>query len=202
METPIKITPIPFNKADRVGNFKIWRSKSIVTYVPTQEEREKIKKESGGTRKAINKKYPIESVNISDMFGGWRISIPQTMEMFGYLTRLYSDWKNDLATDEERNNAFQGLRTLLSNMLYVTSVGNGYFHHGVEIVSAIYARPTILDESDEKHDFLINDVKRTCDEYKVWRAAYTAEMAKHEPTEQEMKQEAIAEEAAKQLDEK
>ena len=200
MEAKINFTAIPFNKAERVANFKLWRATTTLRREPTPEEREKVRKESNGKRKATVQTMKIETINISDLFGGWKITIPQTMEMFGYLTRLYSDWKDINATDEERNNAFQGLRTLLSNMLYVTSVGNGYFHHGVEIVSAIYARPTILDDNDEKHDFLINDVKRTCDEYRVWRAAYTAEMAKHEPTEQEMKQEDIAEEAVKVLE--
>lgn len=200
MEASINPMAIPFNKAERVSNFKIWRTKSTITRVPTPEEREEIKKKSNGTRKAKSVSYPIECIHISNLLGGWSISIPQSMEMFGYLTQLYADWKNEEKTKEERDGSFNALRTLLSNMLYVTSVGNGYFHHGVEIVSAIYARPTILDKKDEKHDYLINDVKRTCKEYQEWRAAYDAEMAKHEPTEEELKQDEIAEQASEVLD--
>ena len=201
MEATINATLIPFNHAERVGNFKLWRSKNTLNHVPTPEEREEVRQKSGGTRKATTVKYPVECINVSDLIGGWKISIPQTMEMFGFITTLYADWKNEEQTKEQRENSFQAMRTLLSNMLYVTSVGNGYFHHGVEIVAAIYARPTILQESDEKHDFLINDVKKTCADYQAWRAAYDAEMAKHEPTEEQLRQDEIADEAAKVLDE-
>ena len=69
MEASINPMDIPFNKAERVSNFKIWRTKSTITRVPTPEEREEIKKKSNGTRKAKSVSYPIECIHISNLLG-------------------------------------------------------------------------------------------------------------------------------------
>lgn len=67
---------IPFGKAARVGNWKLWRSNLIV-----------------GSGKD---KGSIECVNISDLDGCWLVRIPSTTQMFGSLCSHYATFDDNL----------------------------------------------------------------------------------------------------------
>ena len=58
---------IPFGKAVRIGNFKMWR-----------------------TKVKVDKKKTIEAIVVSDVEGLWKVQIPETYLMFRALTDLYS----------------------------------------------------------------------------------------------------------------
>lgn len=62
---------IPFVKPARVGNYKIWRTRTTL-----------------GKGKD---KYEVEQVCISDLDGVWQVRIPSTNVMFSAITGLYAD---------------------------------------------------------------------------------------------------------------
>ena len=61
---------IPFSKAVRVGNFKLWRSNYALVH---------------GKEKAI-----IECVNVSSIDGSWMVRIPSTSAMYGFICNQYA----------------------------------------------------------------------------------------------------------------
>ena len=58
---------IPFNRAVRIRNFKMWR-----------------------TRVNVGNKKTVEAIVISDLDGTWKVQIPETYLMFRALSDLYS----------------------------------------------------------------------------------------------------------------
>lgn len=62
---------IPFVKPARVGNYKIWRTKTTV-----------------GKGKD---KYDVEQICVSDLEGVWQVRIPETNVMFSAVSGLYAD---------------------------------------------------------------------------------------------------------------
>ncbi len=58
---------IPFNRAVRIRNFKMWR-----------------------TRVNVDNKKTVEAIVISDLDGTWKVQIPETYLMFRALSDLYS----------------------------------------------------------------------------------------------------------------
>lgn len=62
---------IPFVKPARVGNFKIWRTKTTI-----------------GKGKD---KYEVEQICVSDLEGFWQVRIPSTNGMFAAIAGLYAD---------------------------------------------------------------------------------------------------------------
>jgi len=62
---------IPFVKPARVGNYKVWRTKTTV-----------------GKGKD---KYDVEQICVSDLEGVWQVRIPSTNVMFSAITGLYAD---------------------------------------------------------------------------------------------------------------
>lgn len=165
---------IPFVKPVRVGNFKLWR-----------------------TRVDMGKKTTIEAINISDLDGAWCVRVPQTFEMFGLLTIAYQWINGNDAAERERGEAY--LRTMISNMFYVSSVSNGYYGQAVQMVSAIYADPALLTDKD-KNKQLKKEVDSLKKKYLAWREEYDKRMAQNEPTEKEAEQEEIAEQAMNVLE--
>lgn len=168
---------IPFGRPARIGNFRLW--KSAVTI---------------GKGKAKN---GIECINVSNLDGTWLVRIPQTFEMFGMLTVAYQ-WANSENTEERRRgDAF--IRTALSNMAYVSMVCNGFFHHGVEMIAAAYANPSLLQDTEEGKNF-IGDARGTVERFLAWREEYDKHVADNEPTDKDIRQEEFAEEAMDILD--
>ena len=168
---------IPFGRPARIGNFRLW--KSVVAI---------------GKGKA---KTGIECINVSNLDGTWLVRIPQTFEMFGMLTIAYQ-WANSENT-EERRRGDGFIRTALSNMAYVSMVCNGFFHHGVEMIAAAYANPSLLQDTEEGKNF-IEDAKGTVERFLAWREEYDKHVTDNEPTDQDIRQEEFAEEAMDILD--
>lgn len=168
-ETPVRI---PFGKPARLGNFRIWRSNLAVG---------KGKSKSG-----------VECINLSNLEGTWLVRIPQNYEMFGMLTIAYQWANSENAEERRRGDGF--IRTALSNMAYVSMVCNGFFHHGVEMVASAYANPDLLKDGERGLAFK-KDAKETIGRFLEWRKEYEKHVADNEPTEQELHQEEIAEQA-------
>ena len=173
------VVGIPFGRPARMGNFRVWRSTVVV-----------------GKGKA---KTGIECINVSNLDGTWLVRIPQTFEMFGMLTIAYQ-WANSENT-EERRRGDGFIRTALSNMAYVSMVCNGFFHHGVEMIAAAYANPSLLQDTEEGKNF-IEDAKGTVERSLAWREEYDKHVADNEPTDKDIRQEEFAEEAMDILDSK
>lgn len=171
------VVGIPFGRPARMGNFRIWRSTIVV-----------------GKGKA---KTGIECINVSNLDGTWLVRIPQNYEMFGMLTIAYQWANSENAEERRRGDGF--IRTALSNMAYVSMVCNGFFHHGVEMIAAAYANPSLLQDTEEGKNF-IEDAKGTVERFLAWREEYDKHVADNEPTDKDIRQEEIAEEAIDILD--
>lgn len=183
---------IPFGKPARIGNFKIWKSKFELVSDPSEEQRKKVAEESRGKKKAVRRKVTIDCINVSVLDGSWMVRIPQTFEQFAMLSLAYS-WSLSEDEDEQvKGNDY--LRTAISNMYYVSCICNGFYHHGVEMVTSAYADPDLLKETKRGEAFL-KDVKDTIERFLVWRKEYEKHVKENEPTEQDLHQEEIAEEA-------
>jgi len=160
---------IPFGKAVRVGNYKLWRSRY----------------KTGDMELGV--------LHISTLDGAWMTRIPSTLEMYGWLCVAYGDYMSD---DVERR--FQGeavLTTTISNMLYSSSIVNGYYHRALELCATVYAHPTLLDKKSKEHKDFMKDVKDLADKFLEWRKGYDEHIQQNEPTEASEHQEDIAEQA-------
>lgn len=166
------VVGIPSGRPARMGNFRLWRTLTVV-----------------GKGKF---KTNVECINVSDLDGTWLVRIPQTYEMFGMLTVAYQWSQSEDMEERRRGNGF--IRTAISNMFYVSSVCNGFFHHGIEMVAAAYANPTLLQDTKEGQSFMA-DAKDSIERFLVWRKEYEKHVKENEPTEQDLHQEDIAEEA-------
>lgn len=163
---------IPFGKPDRMGNFKIWRSVYVVGKGKTKTD--------------------MECINVSNPDGTWYVRIPQTFEMFSMLTLAYQWSQSEDAGEREHGESF--IRTVLSNMTYVSCICNGFYHHAVEMVTSAYANPSLLQDTEDGKKFLL-DAKGTVKRFLAWRKEYDKHMAANQPTEQDFHQEDIAENA-------
>lgn len=166
------VVGIPSGRPARMGNFRLWKTLTVV-----------------GKGKS---KTNVECINVSDLDGTWLVRIPQTYEMFGMLTVAYQWSQSEDMEERRRGNGF--IRTAISNMFYVSSVCNGFFHHGIEMVAAAYANPTLLKDTKEGQSFMA-DAKDSIERFLVWRKEYEKHVKENEPTEQDLHQEDIAEEA-------
>lgn len=188
---------IPFGKPARIGNFKIWKSKFELVSDPTEEQRKKVAEESGGKKKAIRQKVTIDCINVSILDGSWMVRIPQTFEQFAMLSLAYSWSLSDDKDEQVKGTDY--LRTAISNMYYVSCICNGFFHHGVEMVTSAYADPDLLKENERGVAFL-KDAKQTIERFLEWRKGYDELVKAGEPSDRELHQEEIAEKAMEILD--
>lgn len=170
---------IPFGKPARIGNFKIWKSKFTFD------------KDADG--KKIKPQIVGDCINVSILEESWMVRIPQTSEMFGMLTVAYQWSKSDNAEERKRGRDF--LRTAMSNIFYVSSICNGFYHHGVEMLTSAYADPSVLRDTENGRAF-IEDVKDTVSRFLSWREEFDKHVSASEPTEQDIRQEELAEKAA------
>lgn len=187
-----KQSAIPFGKPARIGNFKIWKSKFELVSDPTEEQRKKVAEESKGKKKAIRQKVTIDCINVSILDGSWMVRIPQTFEQFAMLSLAYS-W----SLSEDKDEQVKGtdyLRTAISNMYYVSCICNGFYHHGVEMVTSAYADPDLLKENERGVAFL-KDAKQTIERFLEWRKGYDEQVAAGEPSDRELHQDELAEQA-------
>lgn len=189
-----ELREIPFCKPARVGNYKIWRSRYKMTIVPTEEQRKKVKQESGGTKKAVSKSYDIEQINISLLDGSWQIKIPATFEMFSLIRDLFAEHTD--AADDVRAGQ---LSAIVGNMFYSSCISNGFFHHAITMLATIYTNPDILSEDNIYHESFMKDVELTKTRFLEWRKEYDENIRANEPTEEEMENDQVAEEMLDEL---
>lgn len=163
---------IPFGKPALIGNFKVWRSRTVVG-------------------KGRNKS-DLECINISNVDGSWFVRIPATFEMFGMITVAFA-WYNG-ENEEEKKRGEDFLQSSLSNMMYVSCICNGFYHHGVQMLTNVYANPDLLRDK-KKFKALKKETEGCIERFLLWREEYERQM-KIEPTEKEQQQEEFAEQAA------
>jgi hypothetical protein len=166
---------IPFIKAVRVNNFKLWRSRY---------------KANGAD---------IDSLNISTLDGAWMVRLPSTLEMYGFLMAAYNDYVSDDVTVKSQGEAV--LSIVISNILYASSIGNGYYQRALEICATLYIHPSLLSKKEKEHKAFMKDVKGLVEAYLDWRKVYDETVKAQEPTEEQMRQDEIAEEALQVLSE-
>jgi len=172
------LSTIPFGKPARIGNFKIWKSKYTFD---RDADGKKIKPQIVG-----------DCINVSILDGSWMVRIPQTFEQFAMLSLAYS-W----SLSEDKDEQVKGLdyiRTAISNMYYVSCICNGFYHHGVEMVTSAYADPELLKENERGVAFL-KDAKLTIERFLEWRKGYDKLVEAGEPSDRELHQDEIAEQA-------
>ena len=172
MEKEIK-NHIPYGNADRVGNFKVWRGDYAIH--------------------TDNGKSEIPCVYVSTLDGTWQTRIPATWEMYGHLMLAYNDFKSDDKEHSEHGELV--LRTIFSNMLYVSSVGNGYYQQALNFVATVYANPSLLTDK-KQYKAVKDDTKRLIGEFLEWRKMYDESARRNEPTPEEEHQEELAEQSA------
>lgn len=169
---------IPFGRAVRAGNFKLWRG------------RYEMKTSEGNMQ--------IECIHVSDLDGAWSVRIPETYEMFGILMSLYNDSTDEMNIAMSAQ-AAGALASLLSNMMFASVVGNGYFHRGIGLIATLYANPQML--SEEERPDLVKEVNDLIAKFLEWRKAYDEKVRELEPTEEDDRREDIAEQAMDILNE-
>lgn len=162
---------IPFVKPVRVGNFKLWRSR-------------------------IGGRDGIEAINVSTLDGGWLVRIPQTYELFAMLSTAYGWSVGEDADARVRGEDF--LRVSLSNMLYVSCICNGFYHHAVEMVTTAYANPDILRDRKSYKSFR-RAGREVVERFLAWRDGYDKVVSESEPSDADFSLDEQAERAAEIL---
>ena len=118
MNNPLEI---PYNRAVRVGNFKLWRSKYVIT---------------GGKEKTS-----IDALNISNLDGSWMTRIPATEAMFGYICRQYAVFDENIRE--------QMLSMVLGNMINVCLIPSETLHDAFSFLVEMMAFPyNLLPEKE------------------------------------------------------
>lgn len=153
---------IPFVTPVRLGNFKVWRS--------VQSD--------------------IEQMNVSDLEGGWQVTIPATYSMHALLARLYA---------EERDDAMD---MIFCNMLAATAIDNGYFQEALRMIAVAYANPSLLTRKDKQHKAFRKDAERLIKDFLKWRKEYDRFVEQYAPTGREIDEDSYAEQSAEILKEK
>ena len=99
---------IPVVKAARVGNYKLWRTR----------------------------RDDMESINISNLDGSWKVVIPQTSTMFSMIAMTFGD-------DDEKKSEDM-LKMLFGNMMNVCLVSNPYLHDSFSFLMEMLQFPYLL----------------------------------------------------------
>lgn len=107
---------IPFGKAVRVGNFKLWRGNYVMA--------------SGKERTSI------ECVHVSSLDGSWMVRIPSTSTMFGFICSQYA------TVDENIRENILGM--IFTNMANVCSMSSPALHDGFWLLSEMMTFPYML----------------------------------------------------------
>lgn len=107
---------IPFGKAVRVGNFKLWRS-NIST---------------GKGQRSVN----VPCVHVSDLDGAWMVRIPSTSNMYGYICSQFA------TSDEEIREKTLGVA--FSNMIKVCLIPSEALHDAFNFLVQMMEFPYLL----------------------------------------------------------
>ena len=107
---------IPFGKAVRVGNFKLWRGNYVTA--------------SGKERTSI------ECVHVSSLDGSWMVRIPSTERMFSYICSQFATF------DEEIREKTLGVA--FSNMIQVCLIPSEALHDAFNFLVQMMTFPYML----------------------------------------------------------
>lgn len=180
-----ELAKIPFGKPARIGNFKVWRSRISLEFMPTRDmlsEEDQIRLDKGQI-KLRKQKEDIEAINISNLDGTWMTRIPETFEMFIMISDAYGWYMSEEEGPKKRGEDY--LSTILSNMLWVSNITNGYYHEGVFLVGAAYANPELLTDKKKFKDFK-KEAEGVVDRYIKWRKEFD-KFTNQELSKEEMK---------------
>lgn len=118
MNNPLEI---PYNRAVRVGNFKLWRSKYVIT---------------GGKEKTS-----IDALNISNLDGSWMTRIPATSGMYKFVLSQYA------TVDETLRDNILGM--ILTNMLNICLTPAAALHDALFFLTEMMSFPyNLLPEKE------------------------------------------------------
>lgn len=186
---------IPFGKAARIGNFKIWRSRVEQQFTPqlSEEQKEMIKE---GKARPKKQKADIEAINVSNLDGTWMIRIPQTYEMFGMITCCYQWSQSRNPEDRERGVSF--LSTALSNMIFCSTICNGFYHQALKMIATAYAHPSLLSDKKQRKDF-DKEAKDLIKRFLDWRVEYERHLNEQELSDKELERDAKADAMREEL---
>lgn len=135
-----KVQGIPFVKPVRVGNYKVWRSRFKVSLKPSEEQRRKIREESGGRMKAVGESYDVEQINVSNLDGSWSVRIPETSMMFATVQDAF------IAGGETRE---QFLGMLFTNFQNITLTPSPALQDALFFLTEMMTYPYLLLSEDE-----------------------------------------------------
>ena len=107
---------IPFGRAARVGNFKLWRGNYVIG--------------SGKDRTAI------ECLHVSSIDGSWMVRIPSTSQMFSTLMNGYA------TVDEDLRDQYLGM--ILTNQYNVCNIPSVALHDGFNFLVEMMSFPYML----------------------------------------------------------
>lgn len=116
-----------------------------------------------------------ECVCVSELDGAWMIRVPTHFELGAVLEHLYLEWSSH---QEGWERAGDSLRMLLFNLVYVSSIANGYYHKSIEMLTACYANPSMLEEGSKDYAGLMQDVEKVKEGFFGWRKMWDEEKAK------------------------
>lgn len=193
-----ELAKIPFSKPARIGNFKIWRSRISLEFMPTRDmlsEEDQIRLDKGQI-KLSKQKEDIEAINISNLEGTWMIRIPETYEMFIMLMQSYGWYMSD--NEEAKKRGEDYLTTVFSNMLWVSNITNGYYHEGVFMVGGAYADPTLLSDKKKFKSFK-DTADRVIKDYLSWRKTFD-KVTQKELSKEELKKDEQVQEIMDQIE--
>ena len=107
---------IPFGKAVRVGNFKLWRS-NIST---------------GKGQRSVN----VPCVHVSDLDGAWMVRIPSTSNMYGFICSQYA------TTDDRIREQMIGM--VISNIYHCSMIASPALHDAFMFLKEMMEFPYLL----------------------------------------------------------
>lgn len=122
---------IPFGKAARVGNFKLWRSRMGV----------------GSGRD----KTQAEVINVSNLDGSWKVQIPSTSEMFGFICSQYA------TVDFDMRDRMLGM--IFTNQMNVSLMPSPALHDGFWLLTEMMAFPYLLLSEKEMKERMVRGMK-------------------------------------------
>ena len=123
---------IPFGKAVRVGNFKLWRGNYVL---------------AGGKDRTS-----IECVHVSNVDGSWMVRIPSTSTMFGFICGQYA------TVDENLRDNILGM--VFTNMYNACLTSSPALHDGFWFLSEMMTFPYMLLSEKEMEKRMKENMKK------------------------------------------
>ena len=127
-------------------------------------------------------KASVEQINFSTE-DGWHVKIPEGTETFILFKDLFG------------RNMLDAMVNYICNMYYASTVGNGYYHGALGMVARALISPELLKEGDKEHEKFVSDAKALMKGFLEWVDAARERARRNEPTDEEIRQDNIADEA-------